>query len=76
MEGPHEKRGDEARAITSEGEGAWQSEHHVGCGERKAKKKSRKREVSEWVKEKLIVFFSDGATLKHVKSPTTTVSQT
>lgn len=67
-------RGDDARKITSEGEPAWQSEKHVGCGWGGETK--QKREVSEWVKEKLVVFWSDEATLKHVKSPTTTVSQT
>lgn len=61
------------KCKASEGERVWQRGSDVGCGE----KESRAEKRSEWVGEREPdCVFSDGATLKHVKSPTTTVSQT
>lgn len=53
-----EKGGDEVRKITSARRAkarVWQSENHVGCGNKRVK---QKREVSEWEKENLIVFLA------------------
>lgn len=58
------------KCKASEGERVWQRGSDVGCGE----KESRAEKRSEWVGEREPDrVFSDGATLKHVKSPTTTV---
>lgn len=61
------------KCKAGKGEGVWRSENLVGCGGKKNKAEKR----SEWVGDREPDrVFSSKATPKHVKSPTTTVSQT
>lgn len=73
--GVDKNRGDDQnyKCKASKGDKSVRSESNVGCSRTRVKEKS---EESEWEKQNLIVFFSNGAAAKHVKSSTTKVSQT